>query len=266
MITYKSKQVRFGVEIVALNNTDYIEAIINMFKPFVDQIAVLAGKTSWKGNVKSTGEVAEIVKKYADDKVELVEGNWKTEVDQRNEGLERLKICDYVLIVDDDEMWGSDNIHKIQDYILQHAGYTVFMASWNTRFKKLNWRVEPREPFKPVIAINNRKGLRFGFARLIADSPQAANILIPEKIAVIEHFSYVRSEPHKIKEKIQTFSHANEIINGIDFWYEQIYLQADLDSKYLHPTSVECYDHLIEDELDSEIEDLLKKYSPQLFV
>lgn len=267
MITKKGKNIRFGLECVAFNDTDFLKATLMMFQPFMDKIAVLTGKKSWMGNIQNDGTVekvvAPLVGKFPN--IYLVNGDWKTEADQRNEGLDFLKECNYVFIVDADEMWPTEDIHKVQDYILRHPIYTMFSGNWNTRFKNINWRVEPREPFKPIVAINNKKGLKFSKARDIVPSYETSNTLIPEETLLIEHFSYIRSDHPKIKEKLQTFSHANEIVNGVDWWYKNIYLRADLESRHLHPTNPECYQSLKEDSLDPEIKKFLKKYSPQLF-
>ena len=269
---YKNRS--FGVQILALNNTDYIEAIINIFLPLVDKIAISINEKSWMGDIKNNGEVEKIIAPYLSDKVVLVKGKWKTEAEQRNYCLDKgLPECDYVFIVDDDEMWVSEQVYRMREFMVGHPGYTVFNLSWHTRFKNINWIVSPDEPFKPTVVIqtkagkiNTHKGIRFIKNRLIDSSNQQAwSCLVPEDIAVIEHFSYVRSEDINIKDKIKAFSHANEIINGTDFWYEKIYLECDLRSRYLHPTAPECYDHLIEQELHPEIESALKKFSPKLF-
>lgn len=267
MISKKGKYYRFGLECVAFNDTDFLEATLRMFQPFIDKIAVLTGEKSWMGNIQNDESVEKVVSPLTEefDNIHLVKGNWKAEAEQRNEGLDYLKECDYVLIVDADEMWPTENIHKVQEFILKNSGYNIFTTNWNTRFKNINWRVDPKEPFKPIVAISNKKGLRFSKARAIASSYETANMLIPERILVVEHFSYVRSDHPKIKEKLRTFSHANEVLNGIDFWYEKIYLQADLESRYLHPTNPECYQALVEDPIHPEIRKFLEKYSPQLF-
>lgn len=266
------KERSFGVMLLCFNNADYIESIINIFSPLVDKIAISINEKSWMGKIENTGEVEKLITPYLSDKVILVKGKWKTETEQRNVCLDNLKEIDYVFIVDDDELWTSEQIHTMKDFMIGHPGYTVYNASWNTRFKNTYWRVEPREPYKPTVAIQQKagdikthKGIRFGKNRLIDNTNQNAwATLVPEKFLIIEHFSYVRSSDEAIKEKISTFSHANEIINGIQFWYENIYLESDLNSHYLHPTVPESYDHLINEDLHSEIRQAFKKYNPKL--
>lgn len=261
------KFTKWGVQIIAFNDTDFLEATIRMFQPFVDKIVVSTGEKSWMGNVENDGTVEKVVSPLAKefDNVNLVKGNWVTEAQQRNDNLRYLSECEYVFIVDGDEIWASGDINNVKQFALARSGYTVFRASWNTRFKKMDWIVSPREPFKPTVLIKNNKGNKFIENRQIQDGPNAAAILIPETVALIEHFSYVRSDDNKIKEKIKTFSHANEIIGGIDMWYENVYLQADLDSKDFHPTHPQCYKELVEYEIHPEIIRFLKSYSPQLF-
>lgn len=268
MIQKKGKQYRFGLQCLVLNDTDFMEAMLRSFQPFIDKILVSINEQSWLKDIKSDGKAEEIIKKLQKefDNIHTVKGAWKNETDQRNHALDNLKECDYVFIVDVDEMWPTGSIHLVQDYALNRRGdITAFMANWNTRFKELNWRVDPREQFKPVVLIDNKKGLKFGKSRDIEKNDKASFALIPAKMLMIEHFSYVRSDDSKVKEKIQTFAHATEIVNGADWWYENIYLPANLKSKYLHPTKPESYRGLIEDSVHSEIERFLRKYSPQLF-
>lgn len=261
---YHSKN--FGVQVLAFNDDDYLEAVLRIFQPFVDKIVVSVGEKSWRGNVSNDGQCEKIVLRLMREfpNIHLIKGNWKTEEEQRNDNLGHLKECDYVFLVDADELWASEYIHRVMDYVLSHSVYTVFNAFWNTRFRYANWRVDPREPFKPTVLIDNKKGISFFKNRLMKIGINASSVLIPEKLCIIEHFSYVRSDDMRIKEKIRTFSHASEVINGINYWFENVYLQADLKSKYFHPTHMEAYDHLIRDPLHPEIVKFLTQYSPHI--
>jgi len=268
---YKNRT--FGVQILSFHCTDYIESIINIFLPLVDKIAISVNEKSWMGNIENNGGVEKLITPYLSDKVILVKGKWESEAEQRNVCLDAMREMDYVFIVDDDELWTSEQIHKMKEFMVGHPGYTVFNTSWNTRFKNPYWRVEPREQYKPTIAIQQKsggiqsyKGIRFGQNRLIDMSNKNAwACLVPDSILVVEHFSYVRSSDEAIKEKISTFSHANEIINGIDFWFSEIYLQTTLDSRFLHPTHPEAYISLTKENIHPEIESALKKYNSKLF-
>ena len=256
---------KWGVQIVAFNEVDFLEATIRMFQPFVDKIVVSTGNKSWKNNIENDGSVWKVVKPLVEEfnNVNLVKGDWKTEEEQRNNAMYHLDECDYTFIVDADELWSSGDITRTKEHIESMPGYNVFRGIWNTRFKNINWRVDPREPYRPIIIV--KKGTKFFENREVKAIPETAGLLIPERVACVEHFSYLRSSDYKIKEKISTFSHANEIVGGIDMWYENVYLQADLDSKDLHPTHPYAYAGLTEEKIDPEIIKFLKKYSPQLF-
>ena len=259
------QNIRFGVLMLGFNNADFFPSTIRIIQPFCDKILVSSTRKSWFGNIPNNGKVENamlpLMKEFSN--VDYTEGSWRTEEDQRNFCLEKFPEYDYIFIIDSDEMWTSENFKKVQSYVLDNSGYDVFMINWNTRFKNINWIVEPQESFKPIVVIKN--GIKFAKNRLVNPTMEISNILIPKNIAVLEHFSYVRVENKDIKEKIQTFSHANEIINGADFFYENVFLQADLDSKNLHPTSPSAYDHLVECPIPSEIKQTLKKYSYKLF-
>ena len=55
------KQKNFGVELVSLNDNEFIESIIRIFQPFVDNITISIGDKSWFGNIPNNGEVEKIV-------------------------------------------------------------------------------------------------------------------------------------------------------------------------------------------------------------
>ena len=261
----QGQQIKFAVMLLAFNNTDFLESSIKILQPFFDKIIVSSTGKSWFGNILNNGKVENLMLSLKEEfsNVDYVEGFWKTEEEQRNLCLKKLPEYDYIFIIDSDEMWSSENIHKVQDYIMDNPGYDVFMINWNTRFKNINWIVEPQESYKPIVVIKN--GIKFIKNRLVNPTMEISNILIPKNIAIIEHFSYVRSNNIDIKEKIKTFSHANEIVNGIDFYYSEVFLQADLDSKNIHPTNPTSYQGLVEEPLPPEIKQNLKRYSPNLF-
>ena len=199
------KFTKFGCQVVAFNETDFLEAIIRLFQPFVDEIVVSTGNKSWMGNIENDGSVEMVVLPLTKEfnNVHLIKGDWTTEAQQRNNALKHLNECNYIFVVDTDELWASEYITKVKEFALSHPGYNIFRANWNTRFKNINWRVEPREQFKPIVLINNKKGLQFTENRHIQESVNTISILIPEKTALVEHLSFVRSEPSKIKEKIK---------------------------------------------------------------
>ena len=256
------KKIKWGVQVITLNDTDFLEATIRMFQPFVDKIVVSVAEKSLFGNIKSDGSAEKIIKALTKefDNIHLVKGTWKTESDHRNYTMSCLKECHYVFVLDSDEMWNSADINKTKKYVESMPGYNIFKCGLNTRFKKLDWRVDPREPLKPIVVV--KKGTKFSERREIKSAHKTMIQFIPEGIVLIEHFSYLRSSDDKIKEKLITFSHAREIIDG---WYENVYLQAGLDSKNLHPTEPKCYAGLVKDEINPEIMQFLKKYSQKLF-
>lgn len=259
----KGKPIRFGVQCLSLNDTDFLEAVLRMFQPFVDKIVISINEKSWMNNISNDGTTEVVADKLAQEfkNIEALKGRWANEADQRNDCLDHMKECDYVFIVDADEMWPTASIQDVKEYVLKHPGYSVFMASWNTRFKNPSWRVEPREPFRPVVLVKNEPMVRFVNARQIGTSDRAVFISIPDKLLIIEHFSYVRSSDLGIKEKITSFSHATEILNGPEWWYDNVYLQADLSMKNFHPTNPECYHSLIREDIHPEIKKFIQKYS-----
>ena len=82
----KGKPIRVGVQCVDLNDTDFLEATLRMFQPFVDKVIISINEKSWMNNVPNDGTVEVIANKLAQEfkNIEVLKGRWTTEEDQRN--------------------------------------------------------------------------------------------------------------------------------------------------------------------------------------
>jgi hypothetical protein len=58
-----------------------------------------------------------------------------------------------------------------------------------------------------------------------------------------------------------SFTHATEVLNGPEWWYQNVYLDGDLTMKNFHPTFPEAYQSLVVDDIHPEIKKFIQKYS-----
>jgi hypothetical protein len=139
-----------------------------------------------------------------------------------------------------------------------------FHSAQNTYWKKDPiYRIEPREPFNPLIAVNvnqyrfydKRQGItcdKYG-----VPNSQYAYAFIPPHLVIMHHFSYARDDLY-VKNKLMNFEHSHEILPN---WYENTWMQFKPGNKKLHPVTAAQYMHAVEvdyNQLPKNIADYLR--------
>jgi len=210
---------KIAVLTIAYNEPE-IGKCIEQWKGLVDKHLVLISSQPWNGvNVGDEG-----TKENTGD-AEVIERFWDTEAQQRDWGLGILRDYDYVLIIDPDEFYTLEDRQKIISSLKGDDAYRAekMLTYWKTR----DYIFDPIDRHKPIIAVNPRK-VRFcehrqtqPFDKSYPFTEQAP--LIP---VTCHHFSWVHSD-EKVKEKIQSYSHAYDI--PID-WFEEVWKKWTPDS------------------------------------
>lgn len=121
---------RLSVLMTVYNEADFIEYAIKSCLPFVDDLVIVEGayqETIALGkSARSTDQTREIIDQFSKDhmfgkwKLHYIEANEKTDKDQRNVGLQKIKQINpngYLLIIDGDEIYTSDTFHMIKSAI-----------------------------------------------------------------------------------------------------------------------------------------------------
>lgn len=215
-----------------------IEHCIKQFKPYKLFHLVLSPNTSWNAGLQQD-DTPDLADKHGASLV--IRGDWKTEAQQFNYGLNQLRDYKYVWIVDADERYHPDQIPEIIGQLENCEAEAVkcFMdVYWKTR----EYKITPMQTDYPLIAV--KPTVNFAFAR----SSSAQDIkFLPQ---TMHHLSYVRSDENMMK-KIKTFSHHDEF--NLDAWYNDKWLKWNPHSLDLHPVNPPQFKSAIYNPLPKEI-------------
>ncbi len=242
MSAAKSRQPRIAAVYCVYNEEEYIEYSIRSIYDFVDQVYVLLGQAPYSAyNPKAREQfpladgteaiVAGMVATHP--KITLIKGMWDSEIEHRNAGL---RLClkaryDYYFLVDGDEVYRSDHLDNLREDIQQHPEVGQFIIKCDLFWRSFRYRIPadeltwmPRRLFKltrwselgkshiplpvPCRFTGNNKTNSWG--RVYHCDPRRV---------IFYHFSFAR-RPEKMREKLMTYSHAHEILNG---WYERVW-------------------------------------------
>lgn len=226
------------------NEEEYIAWSIRSVADAVDHVFVLLGEAPYTAYNRSarahfsrpdrTGALVEELAQTMP-KVRLIRGTWDSELEHRNAGarLCRRAGARYFFLVDGDEVYRRDHLDNLRAEIAAHPEAGQFIIKCETFWRSFRYRIPaselawmPRRVFKltwwsrlgknapipvpwPARFTGNNKTNSWGTVHHIS----------PERV-VFYHFSYAR-HPQKMREKLQTFSHAHEIPGG---WYERVWL------------------------------------------
>lgn len=226
------------------DDTRWLSESIESVYDSIDRIYFLLGDRPWHGTGRSNDRTREEVERLPDPagKIVIVGGDWGSEAEQRNAGLEILKMegFEYCLILDADEIYEPGSLLKLRRF----CGARRFMPGWRlvwyTYWKSEKFRIEPVESFKPLVLLRV-EGARFVDKRETADPRCDA---VPADVCICHHMSYARSDD-EVRRKISSFSHANEVIPG---WFENVWKAWDSNPELenLHPCWPETYERAIE--------------------
>lgn len=232
---------------IALNEEDMIGGCLELLD--VDYKLVLIPTKTFSGK--------EIVKFDNTEKIAREKGavviftDAATEPEARNFGLDHLQKLgyEYALIVDADEYWPKETQHKMVRLIAEQPSRT-YKADLDYFFKRPNWKITDMTNTRTIVAIKTDKRFSAKGPRKVAGWIEYVNP------GTIYHFSYVR-RPEKIKEKIESFSHAHEIIKN---WYENVYTPFTPASTNFHPVKPHGYPRCVEYKLPEEIASKIPKH------
>ena len=238
------------------NEEEYIAYSIRSIYEFVDRIYVLLGQVPYRAYNPQARETftlhdrtEAIVRELAatHPKIELIMGAWDDEMAHRNAGV---RLCrrdgmQYYFLVDGDEVYRADHLAHLRQDIQDHPEAGQFIIKCDTLWRSFRYRIPaaqlawmPRRVFKltrwsqlgksplpipwPARFTGNNKTNSWG----------TIYHLDPGRV-LFYHFSYAR-HPHKMYEKLKTFSHAHETPAE---WYERVWLAwpADRQMPNLNP-------------------------------
>jgi len=230
---------------VALNEEDLIGGCLELLD--MHKLVLISNKTFSGLQVTHFDQTEKIAKEKGADVI-FTDG---TEPEIRNIGLAHLQSLgyEYALIVDTDEYWPKETQREIERLITEKPA-EAYKANMDFYFKKPNWKIEGMVNRRAIVVVRTDKRFNPKKPRYFSGQTEQVN---PGNIY---HFSYVRSHK-KMKEKLESFSHAHEIIKG---WYNDVYLPFTPDAKNFHPVKPSEYPQCVVCELPEEIASKIPKH------
>lgn len=220
--------LKIAVLTVAYREEEYIERCIKQWQGLVSKHLVLVSTHPWNGVNLGFDKTSEIAREMG---AEVIERYWETEGFQRDWGLAILRDYDYVIINDPDEFYTLEDRKKIISY-LGTGEYTDAYRVENmiTYWKTPEYIFDPMDKHKPLVAVNP-KTVHFYEHRQTQPFDksypfQQFIITIP---VTCHHFSWIHSD-EKVKEKIQSYSHTDNIPLN---WYEDVWEKWTPDSNLI---------------------------------
>jgi len=257
--------MKLGAAYVLFNDIEYLNLSLDAVSKACDTVLFIVGRYPWNNieNATSNKHIVDHIAKLCESnsKYQMIVGEWSTEHEQRNDGLETLKKqgISHALIVDTDEIYHLRHLYHLRQLILTNSNIYAFHSSWNTYWKNF-YRVEPRESFVPLIAVkcenfkfvNRRAGICLNDK---GEEIDYCGFSIPPHLVMLYHLSYVRTDEF-MKNKIQFFSHADEILEN---WYNEVWLKWKEGDTNFHPVVPNQYHSAVKENI-FEFPDILRDF------
>lgn len=217
--------MKLGAAIPILNEWRFLPAVTGQLLQVVDRVVLMRGRRSQSGApVHRLLPVPRL-----DPRIELLEGDWGSESATRNAGMDHLDDCDYVFMIDSDEILLDSDLRMLVE-MCRTGTHAAIAVKLYTYWKTPEFRIEP--PENGTIKMVLRGDVRVVGVREIRE-PHATSE------AWCRHLSYVRTD-EEVQEKMRLSGHAREFRPD---WYEQVWRAWDRDHELenLHPVHPAAY-------------------------
>lgn len=183
-------------------------------------------------------------------------------------GRARIERPDWFWIVDADEIYAADDVHRLKEFVSTHPAVAYRVAAENY-WRTWNWRIEqtgsylvllrPGEWFGHLrerhVSVAGRAVQKLAHERLLEESTSwrlQRTRLVPRSIAVFHHGSYL-GDRHRIARKLGASGHAPEFLDG---WLERVWDAWTPEMRDLHPIAPPTFPqacHVPTEELPCEV-------------
>ncbi len=245
--------MKVGVLTIALNEERFIGACVKQFLG-VEVLGVelehlvMIGNSTWTGQKVNDAKTESIARELG---ARVVKGNWESETEERQIGLNLLSDKDWILIVDADEYYTKEAIETMLKFlklgpvgkVYRSAAIHVYWKDWET-IALPSYGVHG----SPVVAV--KPDVRFS-TRDILDEDSSG--LFPGSVETY-HLSYCRDD-EEIYKKITSFAHAHEILPG---WFENVWKKWQPGDTNFHPTAPHVFERAEHYPLPEEIKKLFE--------
>lgn len=225
--------MKFGAAVLCANEWRFMPAVLGQLFPVADRLLVLRNKIALSGEPMALLPIPA----FPDGPpyFEARQGSWASEHEARNAAMEILSDCDYVFVVDSDEILSRDALSLLCS-VCERSRPRAIAARFYTYWKTPEFRIDPPEakPLESSAPVVVRRDVRFTKHRIIDNG----EVLIPP-VFMVHHLSYVRTD-EEMFEKLRTFGHADEVVPR---WFDDVWKRWDINPliENLHPTRPEAF-------------------------
>ena len=232
------------------NGGALVEPVVRQVMPYVDGLVAAVSDRSWNAPDIEPDGTADILHQLAEEygprKIEVLHGSWSKESDHVNSILNYIRSQvgsepAYYFYLDADESYTNGHLEfltsAVRDDFSNSRPINAYYVKRHCYFRTLRHRTSPMEMQDTLIVFRILPLTRFPEGNSCRDVNTAGprRKLAPDD-CVMHHFSYVRSSHKEIYDKIRSFSHADEIIGGADFWFNYIWKTWTPQHRSFHPT------------------------------
>lgn len=213
---------------------DSVENAIN----FVDKVLIARTLQPWNGRPADLTETENTLKRLKarfGSKIEIYEGNFENEQEQRNFLIEKSKSEGYdgAFIIDSDEIFLPPAFDFLYSVIEQNTPKAI-RASYLTFIKDTSFCISA--PYETnLFYVSLKHDVHFEWARKTNTEP----LLIETESPEILHFSYLRKSDKDIEQKIENFMHNKDA--DWENWYNEVYIKFNKKLKNFHPVWPEAW-------------------------
>ncbi len=231
--------MRIAALYAVYNDEDFIEYSLRSIYSEIDEIVICLATKPWFGQTRKPDSTLKKIKNFPDpqNKITLITGQWPSEPVQRQAALDVVKDkITHCLVIDADELYKCGHLRMLKEIAAYNPQIGQFRVGMNTYWKSPLVRIDPPEPYMPLIISRVTPQTRFVDLRATNEGPVAS---IRRSDAILYHFSCVRTQ-EKMKAKIENFSHADEIRPG---WFKDVWMAWDDNPlmENIHSTHAHCY-------------------------
>jgi len=197
--------MKLGAAIPVLNEWRFLPAVVGQLLRIVERIILVRSGRSQSGAPVTLSPVPPLAAP-----VEVLEGEWLTEASTRNAGIARLEECDYVFVIDSDEILLDGDLDKLYG-ICRRGVHWVIGVPWTTYWKTPDYRIDPDHA--GGIGMVLRRGVRVkGIRQPTVPAVHMADVRC-------RHLGYVRTDD-EMREKLRLATHAWAVPGD---WFERVW-------------------------------------------
>jgi len=199
-----------AISVVALYKTwsgeEFVDASMASIYKHVDKIIMVHSNVSWDGthseNTVLPVVVAWSIKNDMHGKLINLIYDTQSQPEQYAVGMNYIKNnlqCDYVMLIDTDEVWDEQDLLRSQRYLESPANRRInaFCCNLHTYVKSPFYRITPPEMCKPTVFVRSNVHELLG----VRGNKVKPSLVMPD--VFMHHFTLVRNNINIIKHKIQ---------------------------------------------------------------